>query len=76
MMWFGWGFPFMGLCFLGLIAVAIYLVVISSSRCTSHSHYQESSYHNDLAVEILKERYAKGEISKEQFLQMRKELES
>ncbi len=76
MMWFGWGFMLLGPFFLVLIAIAIYLVVTSSSRCTHHSHYQKSNYHNEMAVEILKERYAKGEISKEQFLQMRKELES
>lgn len=76
MMWFGWGFMLLGPFFLVLIAIAVYLVVTSSSRCISHSHYQKSSYHNERAVEILKERYAKGEISKEQFLQMRKELES
>jgi len=76
MMWFGCGFMVMGPFFLVLIAIAIYLAVTLSSRCTQHSHYQKSSYHNERAVEILKERYAKGEISKEQFLQMQKELES
>lgn len=31
---------------------------------------------SDSAIEILRERYAKGEISKEQFEQMKKELQS
>jgi len=51
------------------------------STC-NHTH---ESYHVDhnsgrtqsgRAIEILKERYAKGEITKEQFLEMRKEIES
>jgi len=51
------------------------------STC-NHTH---ESYHEDhnggrtqngRAIEILKERYAKGEITKEQFLEMRKEIES
>jgi len=77
LMWFGWGFWMWGPICLVLIAVAIYYVVTSSSsrhNCSLHSHNQQSQYHSGQAVEILKERYAKGEITKEQFLQMRDEL--
>jgi uncharacterized membrane protein len=51
------------------------------STC-NHTHENCPENHNDgasqgnRAVEILKERYAKGEITKEQFLEMRKEIES
>ena len=77
-MWFGWGFWMLGPICLVLIALAIYYVVTSSSRgqsCSQHSHNQQPQYHSGRAVEILKERYAKGEITKEQFLQMREELQ-
>ena len=76
-MWFGWGFMMWGPIFLVLIAVVIYYVITSSSRresCSLHSHNLQPQYHGGRALEILKERYAKGEITKEQFLQMRDEL--
>jgi len=40
----------------------------------SHTHVEQPTNLNR-AVEILKERYAKGEISKEVYLEMRKDLE-
>ena len=76
-MWFGWGFWMWGPICLVIIAVAIYYIVNSTSRRESfltHSHNQQPQYHSGRALEILKERYAKGEITKEQFLQMRDEL--
>lgn len=81
MMGFGWGMGFMWIwpIFLILIGVAIYYA-INSSRHENHSHshrdYYSSKRSDGRAVEILKERYAKGEITKEQFNEMRKELES
>ena len=77
-MWFGWGFWMWGPICLVMIAVGIYYVVNSTSRresCLTYSHNQQLQYHSGRAVEILKERYAKGEITKEQFLQMREELQ-
>ena len=55
--------------------------LMAFSTC-NHSHEIYHEDHNDgrsqggRAIEILKERYAKGEITKEQFLEMRKEIES
>ena len=77
-MWFGWGFMFLGPLCLVLIGVAVYYVITSASRrdsCSTHTHNQQQSYYSGRAIEILKERYAKGEISKEQYLQMRDELQ-
>ena len=41
-----------------------------------HEDHDDGRSQGGRAVEILKERYAKGEITKEQFLEMRKEIES
>jgi len=54
---------------------------IALSTCNTHTHevyhenYNQGQQSGSRAVEILKERYAKGEITKEQFLEMRKTLE-
>ena len=76
LMWFGWGWGmmfFVPLCFI-FGAVAIYYLIVSSrGNCSS---YNSQRYHSSSrAVEILSERYAKGELIKEEFLEMRKELE-
>jgi uncharacterized membrane protein len=76
-MWFGWGFMFLGPLCLVLIGIAIYFIVTSTSRkerCSTYSHVQPR-YYSGRAFEILKERYAKDEITKEQYLQMKDELQ-
>ena len=75
-MWFGWGWGmmfFVPLCFI-FGAVAIYYLIVSS-RGNCSSHYTPRYMSSKRATEILAERYAKGEITKEEFLEMRKELE-
>jgi len=55
-----------------------WLPLLAISSCNSshvHSHVEQST-HKNRAVEILKERYAKGEISKETYFEMRTDLES
>jgi len=71
-MWFGWGM-FMGPLFIvGLVLLIYYLVKSSSNE--NHSHHDRTYHNAGRAVDILKERYAKGEITKEQFKEMQKEL--
>jgi len=72
---FGWIFmlPIM-LLFWGLIIWAIFALVRSGSGhgCGGHNHEEHEQDNN--ALDILKERYAKGEISKEDFDKMKKDI--
>jgi putative membrane protein len=68
--WFGWIF------WLAIIGLIIWLIINSSRR----SHYNQNQYfpqspQKETPLDILKKRYAKGEITKEQFDQMKKDLE-
>jgi putative membrane protein len=68
-----WGGIFFGWMFrLVIIVLVVLLVVHSFNRNKNNSNMQLPA---ESALDILKKRYAKGEISKEQFEQMRKDLE-
>ena len=70
MMGYGWGsMVLIPITFLVLIALGAYYLITGSSRI-------DRSSRDGSAVEILRERYAKGEITREQFLKMKKELKS
>ncbi len=76
-MWFGWGFMMWVPIALVIIGAAIYYAVTSTSRregSSTYSNNQQTRYQSGRAIEILRERYAKGEITKEQFLEMKEEL--
>lgn len=64
-MWFGWIF---WIVILGLI---IYLIVRLTNQRGGSSNYRE----NETPLEILKNRYARGDISKEEFENMKKDLQ-
>lgn len=69
----GWGYnPFgwvLALVFWALVIAGIVLLVVWLARSVSRTP-------SDAALEILKARYARGEISKEQFEEMKKVLEA
>ncbi|PKN64612.1 MAG: hypothetical protein CVU54_19040 [Deltaproteobacteria bacterium HGW-Deltaproteobacteria-12] len=66
---YGYGGMFMGIFFLVLLGVVIYFIVqnVRSKHVTGQT--QESP------MDILKKRYAKGEITKEDFDRMKNELQ-
>ena len=70
MMDFRYGALLMWIIFLILIGLVIYLVVQGARSKTSESSFRETP------MDILKKRYAKGEITKEEFEKMKKDLES
>ncbi|HPI57027.1 MAG TPA: SHOCT domain-containing protein [Syntrophales bacterium] len=67
MMYYGHGGVFMWLLFLVLVAVVIFLVV-RTSKLSGPAPPVETP------LDILKKRYAKGEITKEEYDRMKKEL--
>ncbi len=65
-MWFGWIF------WLIIIVVIVWLLINQSGR---YRNQNQVNPHIDSPLDILKKRYAKGEITKEQFDQMKKDLQ-
>jgi len=66
---YGWGLGgmFMGFIFLILIGILVFFVI----RFASRSGFGSSG---ETPLEILKKRYAKGEISKDDFEKMKKDI--
>jgi putative membrane protein len=64
--WYGFGWLWMILLWGALIGLIVWVVIRLSKRDDSKS--------KDSHIEIAKERYAKGEISKEELEQIRKDL--
>ena len=63
---YGWGLMWLGVAvFLALISVGMYFLLSSSARSSDH----------DSALLIARERYARGEITAEEYEMMKKELE-
>ena len=66
---YGYGGMFMGLIFLIFIVVAVYFIVQALRGKNVIGQAQENH------LDILKKRYAKGEITKEEFDRMKNELQ-
>jgi len=74
MMNFGWGGVFMWILFLIIIVVVVYFV-LQGTRARGHdSSFGETS--KETPIDILKRRYARGEISKEEFEQIKRDLKN
>ncbi len=66
MMYYGYGGHFMWVLFLVLLAVIVYLIL---------QNVRSVKRNGQSALDILKLRYAKGEITKEEFERMKKDIE-
>ena len=72
--WSFWWFPlFMPIFWIVIIAVVLYLVFRRGGPRKPWEPAQESGP-RESALDILKKRYAKGEISKDQFEQMKRDI--
>ena len=65
----GWLMPILWIVIIGLIVWAVIYLVRGVGRTGSQDSIKQSS-----ALEILKDRYARGEIGKEEFEEKRKDL--
>jgi len=68
MMYYGYGGGFMWLLFIVVVGALIYLVIQNANMKRGAGSSQETP------LDILKKRYAKGELTKEDFDRMKKEL--
>ncbi|SJZ64773.1 putative membrane protein [Cetobacterium ceti] len=62
-----WMFPFFGIIVFVIIIVLIF-------KGISGNKSNENIFHSESALEILNKRYAKGEISKEEYEEMKKTI--
>ena len=69
MMMGGWGTMFMGFFFLIFIGLIVYLIVKSTKTTPTEVSLKENT-----SLEILKKRYARGEINKEEYDSIKKDL--
>ncbi|MGC8545132.1 SHOCT domain-containing protein [Athalassotoga sp.] len=77
--WFGWGFGWIQ-AIIGILVFVFFLWiifhVIRSFRWNNvYRHYHRWWYDDEDAFEILRKRYAKGEISKEEYEKIKADLE-
>ena len=69
MMHFGFGGIFMWILLLVIIGLVVYLVVRNQKKVSSGEHHEGVT-----PLDIVKKRYARGEISKEEYEQLKKDL--
>ena len=69
-----WDMGFGGMFIMMLIALVLIIAVIYAITRATQGR-SNSEFLRETPLEILKKRYAKGELTREQFEQMKKELE-
>ncbi len=70
MMGFGFAWPFM------FLVPALFVVLVILGLYYLLSGHSSSRYEENAALRMLKERYARGEITSEQYAKMKRDLES
>ncbi len=68
----GWGFPFMGLIFFALIIMVI--IIIKSIFGRQNNDEMITQNNQPTALDILKKRYARGEIDQDEFEKMKEDI--
>jgi len=74
MMSFWHGGMFTGIVFLVVLVAIVYFIVRSTQSRSADNSSRETS--RETAIEILKKSYAQGEITKEEFEKMKKDLQN
>ena len=69
-------FGIYGFGLIGLILIIVGAAVSSSRKETEYIRTVEETEEDDSPIDLLKKRYAKGEISKEEFEKIKKDLEN
>ena len=73
-----WSWPWFGGIFSILISILIIVIIVRIAIWGGRHHHHHHDYCHDerkSTLDILQERYAKGEITKEQYESMKKDLE-
>jgi len=74
MMNFWYGGTLMLILFLIVIVVVVYFILQSTKPRSHDSSFRKTP--GETSIDILKRRYARGEVTKEEFEQMKKDLQS
>ncbi len=74
MMGFGWGYGWLGIIMMGVFWLVVIVVAAWLIRSAIQSNQGRPDEHNPSAREILDSRYARGEITREQYEQMKEDL--
>lgn len=72
----GWGGMWIGWIFWLIIIAVIVWAIITITRNRQKSGQPQGPSQTESPLDILKKRYARGEINKEEFEQMKKDIEN
>lgn len=80
----GWGMVFMAILWIGFIALGIWLLVRlfpgvsrgTGRRSTRDESTRAEAHGTDTAIQIIQRRYARGELTKEEYETLRHDLAS